>query len=323
MVNIFNENADVETVDEVKTGTIDDVKNSFQSQSALFNTFEDIIDESFQAAVSFDQFLLDSNGYYWFTEKTTEGQSASQIYIFNSQGDFIKSHGVNGKAATIYEYNDCILAACEGIDSKGYIYKYSKDDQKLLKTWDIDGFLWDLEKLGDTLYITSYLAETNEAVLYTISGQEVDCKVLGNSFFPTGVLIKDNILYIPVCPLYSPNTGSVLCIDLNSDKVEEIAVSVSPRQILSYGGQLILHGLDMSKGKAESLIYLDPNTKKTESFQIPKASDIRIQGEYLLIFNHETKTVIYWSHAKKKIIRIVQWPIKRKFHSKKNARLNH
>ncbi|MBM7644665.1 hypothetical protein JOD45_000858 [Scopulibacillus daqui] len=323
MVRMFNEKADLKTVREENAGTIDDVKNSFQSQSVLFNTFVDMIDESFQETAGFDQFLLDTNGFYWFTEKTAEGQSASSIYIFNSCGQLVKSLRVNGKAATLYEYDDCILAACEGVDSKGYIYKYAKEDQRLLEHWDISGFLWDLEKLGDVLYITSYLAETNEAVLYTISGQEVSCKVLGQGFFPTGVLIQDNLLYIPVCPLYSPNTGSVLCIDFCGNDVEEIPVSVSPRQIFSYDGQLILHGIDMSQGRAESIIYLDPATKKTESFQIPKAQDIRTQGEHLLIFNQETETIVYWSHAKKKITRIVQWPIKRKNNSKNNVLLNH
>lgn len=312
----------LKSLSEVDASAIDDVKSSLQSQTIFFNPFQKPLEESFGKPKNFEQFLNDSHGNYWFTEKVAEGQNSSHVFIYDQQGLFIKSQIVNGKA-TLYEYPKWIIAACEGPDNKGYIYKYSKDDQQLIEQWVLDGFLWDIEMDEEALYITSYLPTTNEAVLYHIKGKSLTPKVLGTGFFPTGIIKQDKLLYVSTSPLFTSCKGGMMKLDMKGELLDRFDVDVSPRQIFSHEDGLVLHGLDMAQGKAETLIYVDPKLGTTGTYSIPKATHIRTQGHHLLLFNQETQSLMYWSHAKKKVIRVVHWPLKKQAYNKREAYMNH
>ncbi|TCP23815.1 hypothetical protein EV207_12838 [Scopulibacillus darangshiensis] len=307
---------------EIDASVIDSVKSSLQSQTIIFNTFQKSVDGSRCESQHFDQFLIDDNGNYWFTEKVTDGQSANHLYIYNHSGKFLRSLAVNGKA-TLYEYAEWMIAACEGPDNKGYIYKYSKDTQQLVEQWVMNGFLWDIEMDLERLYITSYLPMTDEAVLYQIKGKTIVKQVLGTGFFPTGIIGKDKCLYVSTSQIFSSGKGEMMRLDLDGNILDQFDIEVSPRQIFEYEGQLVLHGLDLAEGKAETLVYVDPDLGICETYSIPRASQIRTQGQYLLLFNEKAQSLMYWSHRKKRVIRVVHWPMKKQEYKIKDLSVNH
>lgn len=284
-------------------------RDAFQAQDYLYHDFINPITATLYGQFDFDQFLIDSKGHYWFTEKVVSGKDTTQIYIFNSRGALIKNFVVKGKP-TLYEFDRFVIAACEGNDEHSYIYKFCKSHLHLVKEWTIDGFLWDLECTEDALYITSYLPEINEAVLYIIQGSKHKAVDLGTGLFPSGILFQQGALYIAFSFIHSGSKGKIVKYDLEGNTIKELMLNAAPRQMFAYNGEIVLHGLNMTKGSADQLVYFNLENGSCSSYKIPRASDIRLQGKHLLLHNHETESIIYWNHEKKKIIRVVHTPIK-------------
>ena len=286
-------------------------KGSFQSRSYLFHDWINPMTATLYGKFDFEQFLIDSEGQYWFTEKTLSGKETSQIFVFNTRGAFIKNLAVKGKPI-LYDFEYFLIAACEGRDGRSYIYKICKKHLQIINEWTIDGFFWDLENINEALYITSYLPEINEAVLYIINGNRKRAIDLGESIFPTGILFQNGSLYIAYSFVYNRNKGKMARYDLDGVVLEEYFFNVGSRQMLTYKDKIVLHGLDMTKGSADRLVYFNVENGHCLSYKIPNTSDIRPEGKQVLLHHHETDSIIYWSHEKRKIIRVVhiKMPIK-------------
>ncbi|GGH87661.1 hypothetical protein JOD43_003990 [Pullulanibacillus pueri] len=302
---------------------IDDIKSSFQSQSVVLNELLHPFFRSMYSQFDFEQFLIDRDGNYWFIEKNNMYKQTTQIYIFNHKGDLLKNFAVKGKP-TLYEKEYLMIAACEGTDDKGHIYSFCKHHLNFIEEWTIDGFLWDMECIGETFYVTSYFVESNEAVLYILNNDKKTVVSLGHDMFPTGILCHKNKLFIALSYLRDGNKGKVIQCGLDGQVVKEIAVEIAPRKLFGYKNELVICGLDMAKGYSDRLVYINLETGKQTTFQLPQAMDVRAQDKHLLFYNGQTESIIYWSHEKRKIMRVVRWPGRQSSENKLEALgLNH
>lgn len=290
-------------------------KNRLSFQRVFYT--KDIKDLHHSTACDFDQFLIDDRGCGWFTEKTPSNQTTSRIFIFSAKGDLLKTHVVVGKP-TLYECDgQAVIAACEGTDGKGYIYRFDKECLEPVAQWVIDGFLWDLEWVNDVLYITSYRARDGLAVLSIANRDKIKDIALGRGMFPVGVLRKPDALYIAFSFIVSGKTGKVARYDDTGCLVEETMIDSAPRQMFAYKEWLVLHGMDMTKGIADELVYVNPKDGSQKAYKIPKAIDLRAQGRHLLLYHRDGETVLYWSHEKRKIIRMMHLPPRMEAHDVK------
>jgi hypothetical protein len=284
-------------------------KDKFQSTSYLYHDFINPMTSTLYGQFDFDQFLIDSRGQYWFTEKNISGKETSQVFVFNGSGALIKNIVVKGKP-TLYEFDQCVIVACEGMDSHSYIYQFCKSRLHRVNEWTIDGFLWDLEFIDGAVYITSYLSSINEAVLYIIDENRKKAIDLGTGVFPSGIIYMQGALFIAFSFIYSGSKGKIAKYDLDGQLIEELTLKVAPRQLFTYKGKIVLHGLDMAKGSADRLVYFNVENGNCVSYKIPKSTDLRPQEKHMLLHNHETGSIFYWSHEKRKIIRVVHLPLK-------------
>ena len=321
MGNEAKQSTDLNLAD-TKIHAIDDIKSSFQSQSVGLNDFAHPFNKSIYGHFDFEQFLIDANGKYWFTEKSNVYKQTTQIYIFNNNGDLLKNFSVKGRP-TLYENDKLMIAACEGKDDRGHIYLYCKNELAFIEEWTIDGFLWDMECIGETFYITSYFVDTNEAVFYIIGDNTKKVMSLGDDMFPTGILFHQNKLYISLTYLQDGNRGKVIQTDLDGRIIKEIEMDIAPRKLFSYKDELVIYGLDMAKGYADQLVYINVHTDQQAVYQSPRAVDIKSHDKHMLFYNQQTDSIIYWSHEKKKIIRVVHWAVRQYNNKLQELPLNH
>ena len=261
--------------------------------------------------LTFEQFLIDSEGRYWFSEKAVDGKETTQIFIFDAKGAILKKLVVQGKPV-LYEFERWVIIACEGIEASSHIYKFSKQTLSLEDQWTVDGFLWDLDGAGEALFITSYLTDINEAVLYIVDGNRKKALDLGTGLFPTGIICCGKALYISFSDIQTGCKGKLIKLDWEGHLLEESPLDIAPRQMFLYDGHIILHGLDMAKGSANQLVYYNVQTGERQVYKIPKASDLRPHGKHILLHNREKQSIIYWSHEKRKIIRVLHMPAMKK-----------
>lgn len=277
-----------------------------RSSANLFHLLNVSSDQKHQLMAQYEELLIDEHGNYWFTEMNTKRHASSQIYLYDTEGHLVKHFVLNGKA-TLYEFPNCIIAACEGIDYKGYIYKIDKNTHQLINQWVIDGFLWDVEMHQEAVYVTSYAPAEDEALLYRLVGKTAVVHSLGYGFYPTSLAKNENGFYLATTYPFSSKKGTVITLSLNGMKLQEHTASVAVRELFNYKSQLVLHGLDYEDGTAETLTYIHKHTMEKRVYSIPKVTHIKQHGNQLLLFNQRTKTMMYWSHERRKIVRMVHW----------------
>ncbi|GGE34321.1 hypothetical protein GCM10011391_11260 [Pullulanibacillus camelliae] len=301
--------------------TIDDIKSSFQSQSVLLNDLHHPLYKLVYSQFDFDQLLIDQLGNYWFTENHSSLEKLTHIYIFNQKGDLLKKFLVNGKP-TLYENEELMIVACEGTDDKGYIYLFCKRTLRFIEQWAIDGFLWDMECIGNTFYITSYFVDEDEAVIYKINHKKKEVISLGKNMFPTGILCHKHRLFISLSYLEEGNRGKIIECDIEGCLIKELELNIAPHKLYSYKNELVIHGLNMISGQADQLVYINIDTEEQTMYHSPQAIDIKAQDKHMLFYNEQSKTVIYWSHEKRKVIRVVHWAKHTYNDKKKIVKLN-
>jgi hypothetical protein len=257
----------------------------------------------------FSQILIDGNNNYWFAEKKAKEKEKTNLYIFNEHGKFLKNVIVTGNP-NLFEFDYSVFAACEGNDGKGRIYQYCIESYQLVEQWTIEGFLWDLEKMDDRLYVSSYLPGKDAAVLYVIEDKKMEKVDLGEHFFPTYLLSRGTSLYISACPILDCGEKKIIELNMNHERVDEYKLNVSPRRLYMYDGGLIIHTLELASGKKEKLIYYDFKTGDQKVYPIPKNHTVEGNREQLFLFNLETQSLVEWNHDQRGIAKVKHLPQK-------------
>ncbi len=286
---------------------LSEVREVTRSSANLFHLLNLSADRKHQLMAQYEELLIDGRGYYWFTETNTKRHASSEIYLYDSEGQFVKRFVLNGQA-TLYEFPDCIIAACEGVDYKGHVYQIGKTNHQMMNQWTIEGFLWDVEMHQGAVYATSYVPRDDEALIYQLTSQTAVKHSLGFGFYPTSLVKTENVFFLATSYPFSSKKGTVMTLSLNGMKLGEKTAEVAVRELFTYQSDLILHGLDYEEGTAETLTYFNRYTEEKITYTIPKVTHIRQHGQQLLLFNQRTKTMMYWSHERRKIVRVLHWP---------------
>ncbi|MGV3487479.1 MAG: hypothetical protein ACO1OC_02710 [Tuberibacillus sp.] len=299
------------TIESKRNPDSQKTKWPFQLQSYWYHDLHNPMIDTIYGQFDFEQFLVDSEGQYWFTEKTFSDKETTEIFVFNASGELIKNMVVKGKP-TLYEFEHYVVVACEGWDDQSHIYRYCKKQLILEQHWTVEGFLWDLDCNDESLFITCYLSDINEAVLYIIDINRKKALDLGAGVFPSGILYRSGYLYISFSYIQSGKKGKMVKLDLEGNILGEMDLDIAPRQIFSQDDHIILHGLNMANGAADQLVYFDIENETQQSYKIPKSSDIRPQEKHMLLHIRDSQSIIYWSHEKRKIVRVAHLPVPNK-----------
>lgn len=208
----------------------------------------------------------------------------------------------------LFEFGESVFAGCEGHDGKGRIYEFSTNDQGLIRQWTVDGFLWGLEMAEDRLYAASYLPDRDAAMLYVIDEEGCSEVRLGSHFFPTDLLYFNGSLYISACPVL--DSGGKKIIRLNDDHTiaAEYPLAVSPRQLYSFGSELVIHAVELAPDKQEKLVYFNFAKGTQKEYGIPHAHTIKGIRDRLFLVNLKAQSVSEWNHCKRKITRVNRLP---------------
>lgn len=253
------------------------------------------------------QMLIDHLGNYWFGEEREKSKETTNLYVFNNDGVFLKNLTVYGHP-NLFELGENVYAGCEGADGRARIYRFAKDTQHLVREWTVDGFFWDLEQHDDRLYISCYLPEKDEAVLYVIDGDELTDVSLGEHCFPTDVLFLGESLFVSVCPVLRNGEKKVIQLNRQLNVVNEFALNTSPRHLYAFGCELVVHGLELASDEQERLIYFNFSTGQRKEYVIPHAHTIKGNKDRLFLVNLETESVIQWDHKQRKITSVSRLP---------------
>lgn len=298
---------------QFSTGTNVDRQTFYQSESEgvrssvnMFQTFDHSQDQKHQLMAQCEELLIDEHGHYWFIEMNTKRHASSKVFLYAENGELLQHYVFNGKT-TLYEFSDYVLAACEGNDYKGYIYKINKHTYQVQKYWVVFGFLWDVSMHGDSVYATTYLPDRDEALIYRLNGNTVVTQSLGYGFYPASLVKCGQHFYLGTNYPFSSKKGTVMTLSLTGMKLGECDTGLSIRELFSYENDLVLHGIDYSTGTAETLTYVNKCTNETTTYQIPKVTDIKQHGSQLILINRKLKTMMYWSLKGRKLTRVVKW----------------
>lgn len=311
------------------TGTVEEKPVFIQSDSEgerssvnIFHSLSISQDQKHQMMAECEELLIDEHGHYWFIEMNTKRHASSRVFLYAENGELLQHYVFNGKA-TLYEFTNCIIAACEGPDYKGYIYKINKESYQLEKNWVLEGFLWDVSMHCNSLYVTAYLPKQDEALLYQLNGQTSMTQSLGYGFYPTSLVKSGNQFYLAANYPFSSQKGTVMTLSLAGMKLEERDVGISVRELFTHDDCLVLHGLDYITGTAETLTYVHNLSQQKATYHIPKVTHIKQHNAYLLLFNHKLKTIMYWSHERRKITRVLHWSGSKKLPTFHSPVINH
>jgi hypothetical protein len=201
-----------------------------RSSANLFHLLNLSADRKHQLMAQYEELLIDEHGYYWFTEMNTTRHASSRIYLYNTEGELVKRFVLNGKA-TLYEFPDCIIAACEGVDYKGHIYRIGKKHHQMITQWTIEGFLWDVEMHEDNVYATSYVPKHDEALVYQLTPHMAVKHSLGYGFYPTSLVKGENVFYLATSYPFSSKKGTVITLSLGGMKLQEKTSDVAVREL--------------------------------------------------------------------------------------------
>lgn len=262
---------------------------------------------SVESRYLFSQVLVDQKKNYWFSEKKDKKKEKTNIYIFNERGLFLKNVVVIGNP-NLYEFGESVFAACEGSDGKSRIYEYCTESYRLTQQWTLDGFLWDIEKVNGRLYVSSYLAGEDEAVLYNIQGQQTEKLKLGTQFFPTELLGWGTSLYISAFPVLDSDKKKIIELNENQEIVNEVTLNVPPYRFYLHEPELVIHGVELLTGKEEKLVYYNINTGEQKEYSIPQAFTVKESNNQLYLFNPKTQSVVKWHHNERKMTYTNQVP---------------
>jgi hypothetical protein len=195
-----------------------------------------------------------------------------------------------------------VVVACEGDGSKGSVLVFSKNEPELMKEWKVNGFLWEVEMEGNNLYISTYIAEENQAVLYIIADGKKKRVNLGSNFAPTDILCVNGRIHISCAPVLSGDPKKIMVLNNKGKLMSEHKLSISPRTIYEVGDEIMIYELDLATGKSEKIVYLNTETGEQKEHTIPHSQVVECTCQSLSLIQPDSNTLFTWDHSNRKIV---------------------
>ncbi|MGC4378123.1 hypothetical protein WD019_14540 [Fictibacillus sp. Mic-4] len=246
------------------------------------------------------ELLVDCHNNYWYAKEEENKQFT--IYVFEQKNGVLKSWRSKGQP-NFYEFPDCVAVACEGDGSKGSVLIFSKEEPELLKEWKVNGYLWDVEKHGETIYISCYIVGEDQAVLYQIQNGKKKRINLGRSFTPTDILCIDDKVYISASPILNGDPKKIVVLNEKGTVIQEYPLEISPRSLYHIGDEILIYELDLAKGKSERIVYLNIKTGEQKQHYIPHSQIVKCTSRSLSLLQQDSQTLFIWDHANRKIVK--------------------
>ncbi|MDM5196979.1 hypothetical protein QUF79_02810 [Fictibacillus enclensis] len=243
----------------------------------------------------------DNHKNYWVSQVEGTKLRRHTIYTHNHETKKRLCHPVNGRP-NFYEFEDSVVVACEGDGSKGSILIFSKDDPELLKEWKVNGYLWEVEKNNGTLYVSCYIVEEDQAVLYIIKGDKKKRVNLGKNIAPTDILCIGEEVYISAAPILNGDPKKIIVLNNKEKVVREYPLSISPRALYHVENEIMVYELDLATGKSEKIVYVDLNTGEQITHTIPNSQVVECTSSSLSLLQQDSKTLFTWDHCNRKIV---------------------
>ncbi|MCK6255277.1 hypothetical protein LCY76_01275 [Fictibacillus sp. KIGAM418] len=245
--------------------------------------------------------FMDNKKNYWFAKAEDTKNKRHTIYIFDHKNGRLISHKVNGRP-NFYEFDDSVVIACEGDGSKGSLLIFSKEQPKLIKEWKVNGYLWEVEKNQGAIYVSCYIVEEDQAVLYVIKDNKKKRVNLGKNMAPTDILcIKDEV-YISAAPILNGDPKKIIVLNSKEKVVREYPLSISPRTLYHVEDEIMVYELDLATGKTEKIVYVNLNTGEQFTHAIPNSQVVECTSRSLSLLQQDSKTLFTWDHTNRKIV---------------------
>jgi hypothetical protein len=249
----------------------------------------------------YSEVFMDSQKNYWFSKKMENQTKDHKLFIFDHKNACLKSHVIKGQP-NFYEFDSCVAVACEGDGSKGSVLIFSKNGPELMKEWKVNGYLWEVEMDEDVLYISSYIVEEDQAVLYIIRNDKKKRVNLGSNMAPTDILCYNDHVYVSGAPVLNGDPKKVIVLN-NKDKViNEYKLSISPRALYRVDDHILVYELDLSTGKSERIVYINVKTGEQKEHHIPHSQIVECTNRSLSLLGQDSKTLYIWDHCNRKIV---------------------
>lgn len=258
-------------------------------------------------AFAYSEVFMDKQKNYWFSKKVEDQSKDHKLFIFDHKNGCLKSQIIKGQP-NFYEFDSCVLVACEGDGSKGSVLIFSKNGPELIKEWKVNGYLWEVEMNRDVLYISSYIVEEDQAVLYIIRNGKKKRVNLGSNMAPTDILCHDNHVYVSGAPVLNGDPKKIMVLNDKDKVVCEYKLSISPRALYQVDNQLLVYELDLSTGKSERIVYIDMKTGEQKEHDIPHSTIVECTKDSLSLLEQNSKTLYIWDHCNRKIVNTQKVP---------------
>jgi hypothetical protein len=249
----------------------------------------------------YSDIFMDSQKNYWFSKKVENNSEDYKLFIFDHKNACLKSQVIKGQP-NFYEFESCVIVACEGDGSKGSVLVFSKDGPEFLKEWKVNGYLWEVEMNDDVLYISSYIIEEDQAVLYVIRNNKKKRVNLGSNMAPTDILCYDGHVYVSGAPVLNGDPKKVMVLNSKDKVVKEYKLSISPRALFQVDDHILVYELDLSTGKSERIVYIHVQTGEQKEHHIPHSKIVACTNHSLSLLEQNSKTLYIWDHCNRRII---------------------
>lgn len=254
-----------------------------------------------ESEFAYSEVFMDNQKNYWFSKKVENSTKDYKLFIFDHKNGCLKSQIIKGQP-NFYEFDSCVAVACEGDGSKGSVLIFSKTEPELVKEWKVNGYLWEVEMNQDVLYISSYIVEEDQAVLYIIRNGKKKRVNLGSNMAPTDILCHENHVYVSGAPVLNGDPKKVMVLNEKDKVVTEYKLSISPRALYQVDNHLLVYELDLSTGKSERIVYIDLKTGEQKEHEIPHSKIVECTNDSLSLLEQNSKTIYTWDHGNRKIV---------------------
>lgn len=254
-----------------------------------------------EGAFTYSEVFMDKQKNYWFSKKMDDQSRDHKLFIFDHKNGCLKSQVIKGQP-NFYEFESSVVVACEGDGSKGSVLIFSKDGPELIKEWKVNGFLWEVEMNQDVLYISSYIVEEDQAVLYIIRNGKKKRVNLGSNMAPTDILCHEDLVYVSGAPVLNGDPKKIMVLNDKDKVVTEYKLSISPRALYQVDDQLLVYELDLATGKSERIVYIDMKSGEQKEHEIPHSKIVECTDDSLSLLEQNSKTLYTWDHCKCRIV---------------------
>jgi len=246
----------------------------------------------------------DMYGHLWIAEEyeKEDTDSKANVFVLNNDGGILKTLSVERRPFIIDKGEELFITSrMDG--RKGKIYTVSTKTFKITNTYDIDGYIWDIEKNGEYTYISSYIVQNDTAVIYLIKDKQIKKVDLGKSFSPIDLLyFKDNI-YVSMYPTSFEGKKKIIQLTTkNLVKTNTFEVSIFPTKLFKYNDFVIIQEINWATGKSDKIMYLDPQSNKQDIYKLNGSYPVMKEDkDGLILLNIEDQSYGFWNYKDRRI----------------------